>query len=118
MSKDKEIPESKTFGIIIAHILIILIAYSSPIWLDWRLVTLGIGLYYLQIAIFGGCLLSLGQFKGERKSFHEWYLTKLGLRVNRRKLTFFLNKIQPFLFLIAALIMQLGFGTHPLITLP
>ena len=109
--------ENKSTLIIITHIIVIAFAYSSPFWLDWRLVTVGIILYYIQIAIFGGCILSLAQFKGEKISFHEWYLTKWGVTINRTKLKFFLDKILPFIFLALALIAQLLFGLHPLVKL-
>ena len=97
----------------ILHIVVILIAYSSPWWLDWRIVAVGVLAYYLQILIFKGCVLSLAQFKGEKKSFHEWYLTKLGLRVNRRKLRFFLDVILPPLFPIVGYIIQMIIGYRP-----
>lgn len=105
--------EDKSTLVITLHIIIIALAYSSPFWLDWRLVTTGIILYYVQITIFGGCLLSLAQFKGEKISFHEWYFTKWGIAVNRAKLKFFLDRVLPFVFLALALIAQLIFGLHP-----
>jgi hypothetical protein len=115
MSKTKNGKEHKTLGVILAHIVIILFAYSSPLWLDWKLVALGIVLYHLQLFLFGGCILSLAQFKGEKKSFHEWYLAKLGLAIDSKKLRFFLNIILPFVFLALAFILQLGFGVQPLV---
>lgn len=70
----------------------------------------------LQIGIFGGCVLSLTQFRGEKKSFHEWYLSKLGLSVNPKKLGFFLDWVLPFIFLVVALIWQLVLNSKPLIS--
>ena len=102
--------------IIAAHISVILLAYSSPFWLDWRLLVLGIALYYLQIFIFGGCGLSLAQFKGEKKSFHQWYLEKLGFRPDPARLSFFLDRILPFILLGIALTYQLILGYRPFIT--
>jgi hypothetical protein len=117
MSRSKDAAGQKTIWVILAHIVVILFAYSSPLWLDWKLITLGIALYYLQILIFGGCILSLAQFKGEKKSFHEWYLTQLGFSVDSKKLTFFLNKILPFIFLVTALILQVGLDMHPFVNI-
>lgn len=94
--------------LVIAHILIIIAAYSSPFWLDWRIIALGVALYYIQLALFGGCLLSLAQFEGEKKSFHEWYLEKLGIIVNRRKLKFFLNQVLPFIILALGITVQVA----------
>lgn len=107
---------SKPLPIILAHIVVILLAYSSPLWLNWRLIALGIALYYLQLALFGGCVLSLAQFKGEKISFHEWYLTKWGVRVNRKKLSFFLNRVLPFIILGLAILIQVPFRYVPLLS--
>jgi hypothetical protein len=109
--------DSKSLPIIITHIVVILFAYTSPYWLDWRLVAAGIALYYVQIALFGGCVLSLAQFKGEKKSFHEWYLTRLGFTIDRAQLRFFLDRVLPFLFLLLALLLQVILHISPLITL-
>ena len=62
-------------------------------------------------------MLSLAQFKGEKKSFHEWYLTKLGLRVNRRKLRLFLDVILPPLFPILGYVIQVVMGHTPYLVL-
>lgn len=109
--------EPKPLIVASGHIIVILFAYSSPFWLDWRLVAVGVTLYYIQIAVFNGCILSLAQFKGERISFHEWYLTKWGIPINRTKLKFFLDNILPFIFLSLALIVQLALRLHPVINL-
>jgi hypothetical protein len=110
-------PENKNLLVILSHIVVIIFAYTSPFWLDWRLVAAGIILYYIQIAIFGGCILSLAQFKGEKISFHEWYLTKWGVGINRAKLKFFLDRVLPFIFLALALSAQLIFNVRPWVKL-
>ena len=43
----------------IVHGAVIIFAYTSPWWLDWRIVTGGVLLYYIQIFVFKGCVLSL-----------------------------------------------------------
>ncbi|MFZ2513224.1 MAG: hypothetical protein WAW63_02080 [Candidatus Saccharimonadales bacterium] len=87
--------KQKQHGLIIAvHTLLIIAAYSSPFWLDWRLILLGIIIYYTQLVIFGWCVLSTAQF-GERRTFHEWYLAKLGFHPNPRMLHFALDYVIP-----------------------
>ncbi|TAL14669.1 hypothetical protein EPN95_02070 [Patescibacteria group bacterium] len=100
------VKKSYTTAIIILHIVVILLADFSPFWLDWKLVVLGVIAYYLQIAFFGGCVLSQAQFKDKKQSFHEWYLRKLGLKPNQKYLNLTLRYIIPFLLLGLALIFQ------------
>jgi hypothetical protein len=106
MSRSK----AHTPSIIILHAVIILLAYSSPFWLDWRLVALGIIANYIQILVVGGCVLSHAQFEDKGQSFHEWYLRKLGIKVNRRHLNFILRWIIPFVLLATAILFQVVAG--------
>lgn len=92
--------------IVILHVIIIILAYTSPFWLDWRLVALGIIANYIQILIVGGCVLSHAQFEDKGQSFHEWYLKKFGLKVNRRILNVVLRWVIPFLLLAIAILFQ------------
>ena len=101
--------------VIIAHIVVILLAYSAPFWLDWRLVTLGVVLNYVQIIIFKGCVLSLAQFEDKKQTFHEWYLRKFGFKPNRNILNFTLRYIIPFVLLGIAVVYQLMLKIHVLI---
>jgi len=100
--------------LIFLHFIIILLAYSSPFWLDWRLIVLGVVLNWLQIAIFGGCVLSILQFK-ENRSFHVWYLTQLGFRVNPVKLDRFLRRYMPFIVVATAVLVQVVWKVRPLV---
>jgi len=103
--------------IIAAHIIIIVLAYSAPFWLDWRLVLVGVVLNYVQILIFKGCVLSHAQFEDKKQSFHEWYLRKLGLKPDRRVLNVVLRWIIPPVLLGLALIFQVVFNINVLFDL-
>ncbi|MFZ3010174.1 MAG: hypothetical protein WA030_04145 [Candidatus Microsaccharimonas sp.] len=96
--------------IIIAHVIIILLAYSSPFWLDWRLVLIGVIANYVQVIIFKGCILSHAQFQDKRQTFHEWYLRKFGFKPNRKVLSFVLRYVIPFVLLGTAIIFQVLLG--------
>ena len=98
--------KSYTPTIIVLHIVVILLAYSSPFWLDWKLVLVGVIVNYIQIAFLGGCVLSQAQFEDKKQTFHEWYLRKLGLKPNRKTLNFVLRYIMPFLLLGLSLVFQ------------
>lgn len=101
--------------VVVLHVVVILLAYSAPFWLDWRLVALGVVLNYLQILIFKGCVLSLAQFEDKKQTFHEWYLRKLGFKPNRNVLNFILRYIIPFVLLGTAIIYQFVLEMHVLI---
>lgn len=98
--------------VIISHIVVILLAYSAPFWLDWRLVVAGVILNYIQILIFKGCVLSLAQFEDKKQTFHEWYLRKFGFKPNREILNFILRYIVPFVLLAIAVLYQLVFNIN------
>jgi len=100
---------SRTPFVIVLHIIIILLAYSAPFWLDWRLVALGVVVNYIQILIIGGCVLSHAQFEDKGQTFHEWYLKKFGLKVNRKILNRVLRYIVPFVLLGLAVLIQVVF---------
>lgn len=106
---------SKKPFVIILHVIVILLAYSAPFWLDWRLVAVGVVLNYIQIVIFKGCVLSLAQFEDKKQTFHEWYLRKFGLKPNRNVLNFILRYIIPFVLLGIAIVYQLIFKIHVLV---
>ena len=101
--------------IIIAHVVIILLAYSAPFWLDWRWVLTGVILNYIQVLIFKGCVLSHAQFEDKGQSFHEWYLRKFGLKPNRTVLNIALRYVIPFVLLGLALIFQVLLRFHVLV---
>jgi hypothetical protein len=107
---------NKRPAIIVLHVAVILLAYSAPFWLDWRLVFGGVILNYIQILIFDGCVLSHAQFEDKKQTFHEWYLRKLGLKPNRNVLNFVLRYIVPFLLLGLALIFQVILNVKVLVS--
>lgn len=102
--------------IIILHIVVIVLAYSAPFWLDWRLVLLGVVLNYIQIFIVGGCVLSHAQFEDKGQSFHEWYLRKFGFKINRKVLNIVLRWIIPFILLGLAIVLQVILGIKVLVS--
>ena len=60
----------------ILHLIIILIIYTAFIWADWRLVALGVLVYWVQIIVFKACVISIAQYKNKDTSF-------VGLCVNK-----------------------------------
>jgi len=107
--------------IIIIHAILVILAYSSPVWLDWKLFVAGLLIYGLQILIFKGCILTIAQFKGSEPGFVAYYLDlffkKLGLEIKISKLQFFVRRVVPFLLLASALVFQLAINIKPIISL-
>ena len=93
------------------HLLVIIIAYSSPFWLDWRLFFIGLALYYIQILIFKGCVLTWAQYGTFKESFSNRFFTKilgfLGFKTTKESIQYFLNYYLPLLLIITCIIWQL-----------
>jgi len=105
------------FGLIFyVHLVLILIAYSSPFLFRWQLILLGILFLYIQQIIFQGCLLTHAQFgKDPHMTFYYKYLTILGIKVNKKKLKFLMAWIMPFLVFLVSLLLQKIIGIKPLL---
>lgn len=90
------------------HLVLIILVWTSPFWLSWRIILLSILIYYFQIWLLGGCILTQAQFKNvsHNYSFYYHYLKKLGFKPNERKLHIFLNYIAPWLILGVAYLYQ------------
>ncbi len=97
------------------HIFVICLMYFSPFLFSWKVVFIGVMVYYLQLLIFGGCILTIEELGAERKEgFNAYYLRKMGLKVNERKLGIVLNFIVPWAILALALIWQVVLKHSPL----
>lgn len=105
--------------IVILHVVILLTAYSAPFWLDWRLCLILGAIFYLQLLIFRGCVLTMAQFRTKKSelSFHEWLLSRLSVKLNRQRLRFIL-RWAPLVVLIWAVVWQVGLGFTPAVKWP
>ena len=88
------------------HLGLILCAYFSPVWLNWRLILLGILLYYAQNIILGGCILTRAQFGSNEEGFYYHYLKKLGIRLNKTQTTLVVDYIIPAIIFSTAIVYQ------------
>lgn len=99
--------EKNDFGLLFwVHLSVLVVIYSSPFWLSWKWIVVGIAIWYIQILFYGNCFLTNVEFgKSDRgASFHGYYLAKLGIRPNPKKLSFFITYILPWsLFAVAYL---------------
>jgi len=106
----------KFIGIIFwSHLILILIAYSSPFLFSWKLILLGVVVLLTQFVVLKKCILTTLQF-GDKKyiTFYTLYLEKLGLKFNRKKLYILMRYIMPFIVLLVALIWQILLKHKPI----
>lgn len=83
------------------HLILIVFVWISPLIFNWEIILILILIYYFQLFVFGNCILTKKQF-GEAKreeTFYSYYLEKMGIRVDKKKLVIFLDYILPFLLL-------------------
>lgn len=106
--------------IIILHLLIMIPSYTSPFWLDWRLIIAGLILYYLQIWIFGGCVLTYAQYGEWNETFSGrsivWLASRVGLKWGMESVKKFLN-VLPAIYIVIAIIYQVIFNMPILVKL-
>lgn len=94
------------------HTILIILAWTSPFYLDWKLILIGEIIISLQYMIFGGCTLTNLQFNKKAKAksdntMYSYYLQKLGFKPNKKKVKFLAKYIFPLLILLFALIWQI-----------
>jgi hypothetical protein len=92
--------------IAVLHLGLIICAYFSPVWLDWRLILIALVLYYAQNIILGGCILTKAQFGSNEEGFYYHYLKKLGIRLNKRQTNLFVDYIIPVIIFSIAVFYQ------------
>ena len=97
--------------IFIAHLILILLAWTSPFWLNYKIIGVLIILNYCQIRIFKGCILTNLQFKNKiydsnDLTMYSYCLELIGFKPNRKKVKFIARYIMPAIILTIALIWQ------------
>lgn len=105
--------DDKKFEIISwIHLVLIILIWSSPFWLSWKIVSIGIILYYLQLLIFGDCLLTKKEFRTNKReiTFYSFCLEKIGFMFDRNKVRIIADYVMPWVILGVSLIWQLGLG--------
>lgn len=106
--------------LVIAHILLQLVAFTSWLWVDYRIILTVAAGHLAMLILLKGCPLSLAQFKGADKRFYEWELEKFGVRmtaVTRGRLRIFMQYILPVVIVVLAMLLQYLGGVTPLIGL-
>ena len=107
----------KDFGIIFwLHLLLILGAYFSPFWFDWKIVWAGFILLEIYYYFRGGCDLTFLELGKEKDITFVWYyLSKIFPKLDKKKTKFFLNYILPPILIISSFVSQVIYSYEPLI---
>lgn len=94
--------------IALLHIIIIIAIYTTPFWLNWKLIIVYMILNLIQIRIFGGCVVSQYQFKNKHEGFYEHYINKYfpKNRITDHELNILLDYILPMVLVIVGYIVQ------------
>ena len=89
------------------HLSFVVFSYTSPLWLDWKWIMLGIATMPLQRFFAGGCIFTKIEFGNSgHNSFNWYYLNRLGFHVSLKTVKLFTDYLIPAALLIFALIWQ------------
>ena len=99
----------KYYFFLVLHIVLLVAWYTSPFYLDWRIVILTVIAYHVQIYYAKGCLLTRGQFGKENEGFYYHYLRKFGFNPDKERLSFVLDYVIPGTMILLAIALQVRF---------
>lgn len=106
----------KSNVIAIIHLIIIIFAYTSPFWLDYKIIAIGVIIYWLQVIIFKGCILTKEQFGVTKEIFVIYYIEKLlDINIPRKQAKFFMDVILPVFILLFSVFIQTMLKVVPFI---
>lgn len=107
-------------ALIVVHALLSVAAFTSWLWLDYRIIAILAVAHLGVLALFKGCPLSHARFPNDQsKRFYEWWMGKIGIAItvaNRKKLNLFMKYGVPLLIVLLALTVQ-TFGLRPLLAI-
>ncbi|MFH0890813.1 MAG: hypothetical protein V1856_02160 [Candidatus Liptonbacteria bacterium] len=83
------------------HLVIIVLIWTSPFWLSWKIILFIIFLYYFQLWLIGDCILTKWQFqtKTRSKTFYSHLLQKMKVSASETKVRIFVDYVLPWLIL-------------------
>jgi hypothetical protein len=115
--------DMKNKFLIVVHLLLVILAYTAWVWLDWRILAVFAIAHLIMLEVLSGCPLSHAQFPEDKeKRFYEWWMAKLGIKLTtvkrRRRMRIFMQYILPFVIVGLALLLQTVLGTKAVLSLP
>ncbi len=106
------------FGVLFwLHFLLIITFWLLPFLVNIKLVVVSCVFYYAQRVILGPCILTKMQFQDHAldTGFYYYYITRLGFKINKEKLDFFVEILLPWVILFITLIWQFIFQMKPIL---
>ncbi|MCX6809307.1 MAG: hypothetical protein NTZ65_00950 [Candidatus Berkelbacteria bacterium] len=113
----------KNKTIAVFHMIVLLAAVLSPVWIDWQIIVVGYIIYILQIIIFKGCVLTFAQFGSENgrphRRFTAYYIIKtFGIKsITEEQLGIKLDRYLAPAVPIVAIIIQTVFSYQPFVNI-
>jgi hypothetical protein len=105
--------------LIVSHLILTTLAYTSWLWLDWRIIAVLAVAHLILLEITRGCPLAHAQFPEDKDArFYEWWMKKLGMKFtkkNRRVIFIIMRYILPFILIGLAVLLQIIFNVKPLV---
>lgn len=96
------------------HLTFLLLAASSPFWLDWRLILLALILLHLQWIVLGGCYLTFWEAgRDPNMTFEYYYLRRIWPKLNKKKMKMIDRYIIPTLLVAFAFFLQTHLNFEP-----
>ena len=107
----------KEFGLWFwVHILLLILVYLSPLFIDWKLIVIGVVILQIQYWVINGCILThLEMGKDKNETFIWYYLRKIYPNLNPKRTKFVIRVIVPIVLVTAGIILQTKLGLEPLI---
>lgn len=92
--------------ILILHLFIIIIVFLSPWFVSWKYIILIFILFWLQLVIFKGCILTQLQFGNKNEGFYYHYVKKLFPNIKQNLINNIVKFVIPLIIIIMALLIQ------------
>jgi len=97
-------------------LLLLILAYLSPLLIDWKLIIVGVAILQIQYWVIDGCVLThLEMGKDKNETFIWYYFRKINPNLNPRTTKFVIRVIVPILLVAIGFIAQVKLGFRPLI---
>lgn len=98
------------------HILLLIPAYLSPIFFDWKLIVIGVFILQIQYWMIGGCILTrLEMGKNKNETFIWYYLKKVYPEISPQKTKIIIRVIVPTVLVVTGFLLQTQFELKPLL---
>jgi hypothetical protein len=109
----------REFGLIFwIHLFLILFSYLSFLYIDWKIIFIGVVLLQLYYFFRGGCDLTFKEFgKDKNITFVWYYLNKIFPKLDQRKTRYFVRFFLPIALILVSAYSQVVLDFKPFFNL-